>query len=293
MKRGLAVCTLTCVSQTSSAEKSQTSATFSGPSAAFFDLDRTLIAGSSAFALASAARKMDLMPTHELLRDALSAATFKLRGDHNTSAADDARDRILGFIGGQRQDDLAALNERVLPALLGKIRPEARRLVDIHRHAGRATYIVSAAPQEIIEPLAASLGMAGAIGTRGKVVDGIYTGELDGPFCYGEGKVEAILDLARWDGLDLNQCYAYSDSASDLPMLQAVGHPVAVNPDTKLERHARTHGWPIVIFSERTKTVIRRTIAGAASTALAAGTFVAGVEFGSRRRRSRLFTRAG
>ena len=117
----------------------------SGPSAAFFDLDRTLIAGSSAFALATAARKMKMMPTQELLRDAVTAATFKFRGDHNTGAADNARDRVLGFIKGHRQDDLAALNARVLPALLGKVRPEARRLVDMHRHAGRSTYIVSAA----------------------------------------------------------------------------------------------------------------------------------------------------
>ena len=258
-----------------------------GPSAAFFDLDRTLIAGSSAFALARAARSMKMMPTHELLRDAVTAATFKLRGDHDTGASDAARERILGFVKGQRQDDLLALNEQVLPVLLGKIRPEARRLVDIHRYAGRSTYIVSAAPQEIVEPLAVSLGMSGGIGTVGEVVDGTYTGRLDGPFCYAEGKVDAITELARWDGLDLSQCYAYSDSASDLPMLGAVGHPVAVNPDSKLERHARRHGWPVVIFSQRTKTVIRRTAAGMASAGLAAGTVAAGIELGTRRARRR------
>jgi HAD superfamily hydrolase (TIGR01490 family) len=262
------------------------------PSAAFFDLDRTLIAGSSAFALATAARSLKMMPTRELLRDATTAATFKFRGDHGNSASDNARDRILGFIRGHRQDDLAALNERVLPVLIGKIRPEAKRLVDLHRHAGRDTYIVSAAPHELIEPLANALGMTGALGTRGAVLDGVYTGELDGPFCYGEGKVEAITTVAAERGLDLNQCYAYSDSQSDLPMLEAVGHPVAVNPDARLERHARDHGWPIVIFSARTKTVIRRTAAGAASTALAAGTFIAGVELGTRRARRRLFSRS-
>ena len=90
---------------------------------------------------------------------------------------------------------------------------------------------------------------------------------------------------ARFEGLDLGQCYAYSDSASDLPMLSAVGHPVAVNPDSKLERHAREHGWPIVIFSQRTKTVIRRTVAGVASAGLAAGGFAAGIEVGTRRAR--------
>ncbi|MDW3213885.1 MAG: HAD-IB family hydrolase [Ilumatobacteraceae bacterium] len=261
----------------------------SGPSAAFFDLDRTLIAGSSAFALAIAARSTGMMPTRELLRDAVSAATFKMRGDHDTGASDAARDRILGFVRGHRQDDLLALNEQVLPVLLGKIRPEARRLVDIHRHAGRSTYIVSAAPKEIVEPLAVSLGMTGGIGTVGEVVDGVYTGRLDGPFCYGTGKVDAIVALARWDGLDLTQCYAYSDSASDLPMLSAVGHPVAVNPDNKLERHAREHGWPVVIFSQRTKTVIRRTAAGVASAGLAAGTFAAGIEMGTRRARRAWF----
>jgi HAD superfamily hydrolase (TIGR01490 family) len=256
-----------------------------GPSAAFFDLDRTLISGSSAFTLALAARSTKMVPTRELLRDAVTAATFKFVGDHDQGAADGARDRILGFVQGHRQDELLALNETVLPTLLGRIRPEARRLLDIHRHAGRTTYIISAAPQEIVEPLAISLGMTGGIGTRSEVVDGIYTGRLEGPFCYGQGKVDAITQLAKFDGYDLHQCYAYSDSWSDLPMLSAVGHPVAVNPDSTLERHARAHGWPVVIFSQRTKTVIRRTAAGVASVGLAAGTFAAGLEVGTRRAR--------
>jgi len=260
-------------------------------SAAFFDLDRTLIAGSSAFTLAIAARSMKLMPTHELLRDAFTAATFKFRGDHDTGASDNARDRILGLVTGRRQDDLLALNEQVLPTLLGKIRPEARRLVDIHRHAGRSTYIVSAAPHEIVEPLAISLGMTHGIGTRGTVEDGVYTGDLDGPFCYSEGKVTAITEIAEAEGYDLRLCYAYSDSASDLPMLGAVGHPVAVNPDSTLARHARDHGWPIVTFSQRTKRVIRRSATGLASAGVAAGTFALGVKLGSERASRRVIWR--
>jgi len=260
-------------------------------SAAFFDLDRTLIAGSSAFALAMAARSMKLMPTTELLRDAVTAATFKFRGDHDTGASDNARERILGFVKGQRQSDLLSLNEHVLPTLLGKMRPEARRLVDIHRNAGRATYIVSAAPHEIVEPLAISLGMTHGIGTRGQVEDGVYTGELDGPFCYAEGKVEAITQIADEEGYDLRLCYAYSDSASDLPMLSAVGHPVAVNPDSKLARHAREQGWPIVTFSQRTKRVIRRSATGLASAGVAAGTFAIGLKVGSQRASRRVIWR--
>ena len=89
-------------------------------------------------------------------------------------------------------------------------------------------------------------------------------------------------EIARWDGLDLSQCYAYSDSASDLPMLRAVGHPVAVNPDGKLERHARANGWPIVIFSQRTKAVIRRTVSAVGTVAVAGGGFVAGTRYARR-----------
>ncbi len=253
----------------------------SGPSAAFFDLDRTLISGSSAFILATTARSAGLLPTRQFARDARAALTFKLRGSSDGST-DGVRDRILGAVAGMRQDDLVALNAEVLPKLLAKIRPEARRLLDLHRHAGRNTYIVSAAPVEIVEPLAHSLGMTAGIGTRGEVVDGTYTGRLAGPFVYGAGKVAAMEEFARWDGLDLAQCYAYSDSASDLPMLQAVGHPVAVNPDSRLARHARASGWPIVHFSQRTKSVIRRSVTAAGATAIAGASFAVGAKFGRR-----------
>ena len=246
-----------------------------GPSAAFFDLDRTLISGSSMFSLALAARAAGLVPARQFAADARKALAFTLRGaDDDTSAG--VRERILGAVRGVRQDDVIALNSEIIPRLLGRIRPEARHLLDRHRHAGRATYIVSASPRELVAPLAVSLGMTGGIGTISEVVDGVYTGRLAGPFCYGEGKVDAIRELARWEGLDLAQCYAYSDSASDLPMLEAVGHPVAVNPDAKLERIARNNGWPIVVFSRRTKSVIRRTTTAVGAVGVAASGFAAG-----------------
>jgi HAD superfamily hydrolase (TIGR01490 family) len=252
-----------------------------GPSAAFFDLDRTLISGSSAFILASSARSAGLLSTRQFLWDAGAALRFKLLGASDRTT-DGVRDRVLGAVKGMRQDDLIALNAEILPKLLAKIRPEARRLLDLHRHAGRNTYIVSAAPVEIVEPLAHSLGMTAGIGTCGTVEDGVYNGKLDGPFCYGVGKVTSMEEIARWDGLDLGQCYAYSDSASDLPMLEAVGHPVAVNPDARLTRHARAHGWPIVRFSQRTKSVIRRSAAAAGASAIAGASFVAGTKYARR-----------
>jgi hypothetical protein len=103
---------------------------------------------------------------------------------------------------------------------------------------------------------------------------------LVGPFCYGEGKVDAIRELERWDGYDLERCYSYSDSASDLPMMEVVGHPVAVNPDAPLERVARERGWPVVIFSRKRKTVIRASSAGLGAAALAGATFAAGIRLG-------------
>ena len=254
-----------------------------GPSAAFFDLDRTLISGSSAFTFGIAAYRAGLIPPRQFSRDAVSAVAFRFTGASDDTSAK-VRDRILGAVKGVRREDLVALNALIVPKLIDKVRPEASRLIEQHRHAGRATYIVSASPVELVDPLAAALGMTGGIGTVSEIVDGEYTGNLAGPFCYGDGKVEAMRDLARWEGLDLGQCYAYSDSVSDLPMLRAVGHPVAVNPDSKLERIAHRHGWPIVIFSRRTKEVVRRTSQAVAASALAGGSFAAGMKYAIRYR---------
>ncbi len=249
-----------------------------GPSAAFFDLDRTLISGSSAFVLGIAAWRAKLVPSHQFVRDAAGAVAFKFTGASDQTS-EGVRDRILGAVKGVRLEDLVALNADIVPKLMDKVRPEAMRLLEQHRHAGRATYIVSASPIELVEPLAKALGMTAGIGTRSAIVDGAYSGELAGPFCYGAGKVEAIAELARWEGLDLGQCWAYSDSASDLPMLEAVGHPVAVNPDARLERVAGQRGWPIVVFSKRTKAVIRRTTQAAGAAGLAVGGFASGIRW--------------
>ena len=180
-----------------------------------------------------------------------------------------------------RQDDLIALNAEVLPKLLAKIRPEARRLLDLHRHAGRNTYIVSAAPVEIVESLAHSLGMTAGIGTRSVVVDGVYNGELAGPFCYGRGQGDGDggdRPLGRPRPRPVLRLLATRRATCRCS--QAVGHPVAVNPDAKLARHARAHGWPMVNFSQRTKSVIRRSVTAAGATAIAGASFAAGARYG-------------
>lgn len=247
--------------------------------AAFFDLDRTLISGASPATFAVAAWRAGLLDGGVLARDALGAVLFRLFGasDETTAAS---RDRMLEIGRGARRDEFLALNEVVIPTLLDKIRPESHGLIEMHHEAGRETWIVSASPQELVGALAAALGMTGGIGTRAEVVDGAYTGRLDGPFVYGEGKSEAITDLADEQGYDMRLCYGYSDSASDLPMLELVGHPVAVNPDSALESVAQRRGWPIVIFSRRTKRVIKATTAISGALGLASTTYAVGRRHG-------------
>lgn len=225
--------------------------TDNGPSvqgAAFFDLDRTMIPGSSVFTLAGVAWKSGHLSTKQMLGDAWEALTFRTSGatDNKTLRV---RQRILGAIKGQDAQTLQKLSAEVIPKIASKVRPETLEIIHSHHRAGRPTYIVSASPAEIVEPLAAALGMTGGIGTKSEIINGYYTGEIIGPFCYGNGKVVAIMELARDRGYDLSQSYAYSDAVSDLPMLESAKYSVAINPDAELERIALERSYPIVRFS--------------------------------------------
>lgn len=250
--------------------------------AAFFDLDRTLIAGSSAFVFARAARDAGHIRIQDFAVDIVRALRFRFFGSSDESSTG-VRDRILAGVGGVKQSELVALNEVVLPELLGLIRPEARALLEQHHQAGRETWIVSASPVEIVEPLATALGMTGGIGTVGEVDNGVYTGRLAGPFCYGEGKAEAIAALAAERGIDLSGSWSYSDSMSDVPMMELVGHAVAVNPDSELASLSRQRGWPVVIFAQRSKMLIRRST----SATLVVASLVLAYSLGLRQGRKR------
>lgn len=247
--------------------------------AAFFDLDRTLISGASTFTFGMAAWRNDLVSPGELLGDAVNAAIFRLTGGSD-ERSEATRERILSAVAGRRVDELTSLADDVVPALLAKVRPESQGLLEMHAEAGRDRFIVSATPQELTDPLAESLGLEGSIGTSSEIVDGCYTGELAGPFVYGAGKAEAVEKLAAEHGYDLRLSYAYSDSSSDLPMLELVGHPVAVNPDRSLESVAHQRGWPIVVFSRKAKRVVKTTTATAAAIGLASGTYLLGRRHG-------------
>lgn len=249
--------------------------------AAFFDLDRTLIAGASTFVFGWVAWRHHLIQTGELLGDIASALSFQLTGgDDNQS--DMVRDRILSAVKGRPREELTALNDDVLPRLLRSVRPETRRVVERHHEAGRDTYIVSASPIELVGPLAHALGMTGAIATESEVVDGAYTGRLLSEFCYGPGKVSRVQSLAEEKGYDLRVCYAYSDSKSDLPLLEMVGHPVAVNPDPTLRRVARDRNWPMVHFARKAKLTATAVTSGVAAVGLGAGMYALGRVHGRR-----------
>ena len=179
------------------------------------------------------------------------------------------RERVLGSIAGQRVVDLARLGPEVLAGVLPRLYPETLRAAYEHQDAGRRVYILTAASQELAETLGHVLGFDGGIGTRSETREGVYTGRADGPFVYGEGKAEALREVAEREGIDLSASYAYSDSISDLPMLRAVGHPVVVNPDAELERVARAESWRALRFDKLARRL--RIAAGAAMLALLGG----------------------
>jgi HAD superfamily hydrolase (TIGR01490 family) len=235
------------------------------PGAAFFDLDRTLMAGSSAFQFGRAAYKAGLVSRRRLVADALENLRFSLRGSTD-KATDALRERIAQLLEGVRVRDMQRLAPDVLAGVLPRLYPRMLDIAYEHQDAGRPIFICTAASQEIAELMAIVLTFDGAVGSVSEVVDGHYTGRAGGPFTYREGKAEAIRELADREGIDLAASWGYSDSESDLPMLRAVGHPVAVNPDAALARIARQEGWEILRFDRR-----RLRFAGAAVAAAAAG----------------------
>jgi HAD superfamily hydrolase (TIGR01490 family) len=245
--------------------------------AAFFDLDRTLMEGSSAFQFGRAAYKAGLLSRRQLITDAWANVRFRLRGstDEDTHAL---RDRISASLAGTRVRDMERLGPDVLARILPRIYPQVLSVAYEHQDAGRRVYIATAASQELASILAQVLALDGGIGSQfSEVKNGVFTGEPTGLFVYGAGKARAIEQLAAREGVDLDASYAYSDSVSDLPMLRLVGHPVVVNPDVELAGVARSEGWEILRFDRlgrRLKAAVAlagmAAAGGAGSAALAA-----------------------
>jgi HAD superfamily hydrolase (TIGR01490 family) len=236
--------------------------------AAFFDLDRTLMAGSSGMHFARAAYRTGMVSRALLVRWGLEHVRFRLWGSTDERTAE-VLSEVKELLSGVPEREVERLAPDLLAGVLPRIYPPMLEEVRVHQDAGRATFIVSAAGNGLVEILARVLGMEGGIGTRYEVDGrGVLTGAIVEPFVYGDGKVEAMRAFAAQHDIDLNESWAYSDSASDLPMLRAVGRPVAVNPDAELARIAADEGWQVMRFERLGR---RLAIAGVTVIAAAVG----------------------
>lgn len=234
--------------------------------AAFFDLDRTLVSGSSGASILVEMTRARVLRRRWLLRESWVSIRFRLWG-LDDATTDAALARIGGYIKDVPTTRLEAIADATLERVLPRVYPSVLARVREHQAAGQPVYLVTASSQDFAEVFARALDLDGAVGTRSEVIDGRYTGRAGGPFVYGEGKVTALEQLAADHQLDLSASTAYSDSISDLPMLRAVGTAVAVNPDRQLREVAASEGWEILAVDRLGQ---RLRTAGTAAAGLAA-----------------------
>jgi HAD superfamily hydrolase (TIGR01490 family) len=245
--------------------------------AAFFDLDKTVISRASSLALGRPMYKAGLVSRTAVLRGAYAQLVFKLYGA-DERRMEKVKDALLALTKGW---DQAEVEELVREVVIEEIDPfvyeEALDLMKLHQSEGRQVFIVSSSPEEVVRPLAQHFGADGVIATRAGVESGKYTGQLEF-YCFGETKAEAMREMAGRLDIDLEASFAYSDSATDLPMLEAVGNPVAVNPSRDLRREAESRGWQVRDFRRPVRLEPRepsRTSAKVVPIAVVATTVVA------------------
>jgi HAD superfamily hydrolase (TIGR01490 family) len=222
-----------------------------GTEAAFFDLDKTVIAKASMVAFSGSLHRAGLVSRRMLVRAAWGQLIYSQFGA-SPAKMERMRQSVLRLTRGWEQAEISAIVRDTLVEVIEPIvYDEALDLIRSHQAAGRKVFIVSTSPEEIVAPLAQYLGVDEAIATRAELDDhGRYTGEVE-LYCYGPNKAQAMKAAAERDGIDLTSSYAYSDSATDIPMLEVVGHPFAVNPDRELARTAAAQGWEVLRFSNR------------------------------------------
>ena len=219
-----------------------------GRPAAFFDLDKTIIAKSSTLAFSRSFQAGGLISRRAVLRSAYAQFVYLVGGaDHDQM--EKMREFLSDLCAGW---DVQTVRDIVAETLHTIVDPlvfdEAMSLIEEHQLAGRDVVIVSASGAEVVEPIGEMLGADGVIATRMQIVEGRYTGEID-YYAYAENKATAIAELAVEKGYDLSRSFAYSDSITDVHMLEVVGHPHAVNPDRELRRQATQRGWPVLVFT--------------------------------------------
>jgi HAD superfamily hydrolase (TIGR01490 family) len=246
-----------------------------GSSAAFFDVDNTMMVGASIFHFARGLAARGFFSWRDLAAFTARQARLRLRGE-SSDHMHSTRESALAFVAGKKVEEIVALGEEVYDEeLADKIWRGTRSLAQLHLDAGQRVWLVTATPVELATIIADRLGLTGALGTVAEAVDGVYTGHLLGEVLHGEAKAAAVRELARQEGLDLALCSAYSDSINDLPMLGMVGRPVAVNPDSALRAEAKARGWQIRDFRTGRKAarigIPTAVLLGAAGGGIAAG----------------------
>ncbi|WNI17133.1 HAD family hydrolase [Actinacidiphila sp. ITFR-21] len=252
--------------------------------AAFFDLDNTVMQGAALFHFSRGLYRRKFFDKRDLVRFAWQQAYFRLAGAEDPGHMREARDSALSIVKGHRVEELMSIGEEIYDEYMaGRIWPGTRALAQAHLDAGQRVWLVTAAPVETATIIARRLGLTGALGTVAESVGGVYTGRLVGEPLHGPAKAEAVRALAAAEGLDLSRCAAYSDSANDIPILSLVGHPYAINPDSRLRRHARAQGWRLRDYRTGRKAV-RIGLPAAAGMGAIAGGVLAGVAVQRRRR---------
>ncbi len=220
-------------------------------SAAFFDLDKTIIATSSTLAFSRPFFDGGLISRKSVVRSMYAQLVY-LTGGADHDQIERMRRYLTGLTNGWETETVRQIVAETLHSIVDPlVYDEALELIHDHQMHSREVVIVSTSGSDVVEPVAELLGVTTVIATRLEVKDGRYTGEIEF-YAYGVNKATAIVELARTRGYDLRDCFAYSDSATDLPMLNAVGHPHAVNPDKALRREAVDRGWPVLDFSKPT-----------------------------------------
>ncbi|MEV4439988.1 HAD-IB family hydrolase [Streptomyces sp. NPDC049577] len=240
--------------------------------AAFFDLDNTIMQGAAIYHFGRGLYKRQFFGKRELARFAWQQTWFRLAGIEDPEHMQEARDSVLSIVKGHRVSELMTIGEDIYDEYMAeRIWPGTRALAQAHLDAGQKVWLVTAAPVETATIIARRLGLTGALGTVAESVGGIYTGKLVGELLHGPAKAEAVRALAAAEGLELSRCAAYSDSANDIPMLSIVGYPYAVNPDSRLRKHAREQGWRLRDYRTGRKAAKIGIPAAAGLGALAGG----------------------
>jgi len=257
-------------------------------SAAFFDVDNTMMQGASIYYFARGLARRDYFTSRDLARFTWKQLRFRLLAAEHRGDLASARTTALAFVAGWPVDELRRLSEEIFDELMAeRIWSGTHALARLHLDAGQRVWLVTAAPIELGRVIAQRLGLTGAIGTVAEVQDGRYTGNLVGGMMHGPAKAVAISTLAATENLDLERCSAYSDSFNDTPMLSLVGHAVAVNPDPALRREARRRGWEIRDFRTGRKAA-RIAVPAALGTGAAVGAAFVGLALHRRRMTARV-----